>query len=43
VFRRCPDDFYLNVVKDEDLVCCLCGEDLPDFWNVDSAYGPTAS
>jgi hypothetical protein len=43
VFRRCPDCFYLNVVKEEDFVCCLCGEDLPDVWNVDPGSDPAAS
>jgi hypothetical protein len=43
VFRRCPSCFYLNVVKDEDFVCCLCGEDLPEVWNVDPECDQTQS
>ncbi|MGH3742382.1 MAG: hypothetical protein ACRDT1_13795, partial [Micromonosporaceae bacterium] len=34
VFRRCPDCLNLNLVKDHDFVCCLCGEELPRAWNV---------
>lgn len=35
VFRRCPDCYNINVVKDEDFTCCLCGAELPRVWNVD--------
>jgi hypothetical protein len=42
VFRRCEFCFYLNVVKDEDFTCCLCGEDLPPMWNVDPDEQPAA-
>jgi hypothetical protein len=33
VFRRCPACGERNVVKDDWLVCGLCGADLPRLWN----------
>ncbi|MEV6929037.1 hypothetical protein AB0M46_31725 [Dactylosporangium sp. NPDC051485] len=42
VFRRCPDCAQLNVVKDGDFACCLCGSDLPQVWNVDQTCPTTA-
>ena len=35
VFRRCPKCAERNLVKDDDFTCAICGEDLPDSWNLD--------
>lgn len=34
VFRRCRSCQEVNIVREEDLVCGFCGEDLPLGWNV---------
>lgn len=36
-FRRCPACQAHNVVHEEHFVCAICGGDLPEVWNVDSA------
>ena len=33
VFRRCPGCGERNIVRDDDLVCAICGADLPSDWN----------
>lgn len=33
-FRRCPQCFEINVVKDADFACIFCASDLPAQWNV---------
>lgn len=33
-FRRCPRCLQINIVKDQDFVCGVCGADLPIFWNI---------
>lgn len=38
-FRRCPRCGERNVVKDEWLVCALCGGPLPDGWNFETEEG----
>jgi hypothetical protein len=43
VFRRCSDCRESSVVKDEDLVCCMCGSDLSREWNVDPTGEQAAS
>jgi hypothetical protein len=35
VFRRCEGCLALNVVKDGDFTCQVCGRELPVDWNVD--------
>jgi hypothetical protein len=37
VFRRCPNCEERSVVKDNDFVCAVCENDLPQWWNVDPA------
>jgi hypothetical protein len=37
-FRRCPACGALNLVKDGDFSCGVCGADLPGHWNVDAEY-----
>jgi hypothetical protein len=36
-FRRCPGCGERNVVKDDWLVCAVCGGTLPDRWNFEAA------
>ena len=35
-FRRCPNCRNIAIVKDGDYSCLLCGEALPEIWNIDS-------
>lgn len=35
IFRVCPTCWAINVVRDDDFACVMCGEDLPRVWNVD--------
>jgi hypothetical protein len=35
VFRGCLVCFGINVVRDGDFVCAVCGSDLPSHWNLD--------
>jgi hypothetical protein len=35
VFRACTSCGQVNVVRDGLLVCAVCGDDLPDGWNID--------
>jgi hypothetical protein len=37
VFRACPTCTATNVVRDGDYVCAVCGDDLPDRWNLGEA------
>jgi hypothetical protein len=36
IFRRCPACVQLNVVKEGDFTCAVCGADLPLRWNLDA-------
>jgi len=36
IFRRCHACAQLNLVKDGDFICAVCGADLPLSWNLDS-------
>lgn len=35
--RRCCDCRYVNVVKEHDFSCALCGQVLPELWNCSGA------
>ncbi len=37
IFRRCPVCGQINLVKDGDFVCAVCGANLPPQWNLDAA------
>jgi len=41
IFRRCRACDQLNLVKDGDFTCALCGVSLPASWNLAAAYGDT--
>ena len=34
VFRRCPGCGQLNIVREGDFACAVCGCTLPDHWNI---------
>jgi hypothetical protein len=34
VFRACPTCLSVNIVRDDDLTCALCGDTLPADWNL---------
>jgi hypothetical protein len=36
IFRRCPACAQLNLVKEGDFTCAVCGADLPLTWNLDT-------
>lgn len=35
VFRACPSCGQINVVREDVLICAVCGDDLPETWNID--------
>ena len=37
VFRACTACGQVNVVREDLLVCAVCGDDLPGDWNIDQA------
>jgi hypothetical protein len=37
VFRRCPPCGQVNIVRDDDFACAVCGSTLPAYWNIGSA------
>jgi hypothetical protein len=40
VFRACPACSAKNIVRDDDFVCAVCGDALPDTWNLDGLGPP---
>jgi hypothetical protein len=36
VFRGCTMCLAVNIVRDDDFTCAVCGADLPDEWNLDN-------
>lgn len=35
VFRGCTTCFAINIVRDDDFACAVCGDALPSEWNLD--------